>query len=305
MIRYFAMQIRSGLLGSGIRYMFLSVFLYVAGDLLIKGQLNGMPSNEVVFFRNLFGLVFVMAVPSEKPLVLIGERYWMLLSRGMLGFLSLSLFYFLLAHAPMANAVVFLQSATIFSALIAFRAAREKLSLMQAGATVVGFVGIWLIVNPNIGATKYDLLGIALGMVSALANTSIKELKGYYDSRSIVFSYLVVGILFPIVFSLLGKCAALPSIEFLTASFVWPDTGMMAILAVVAILTTMGQIYKTRAYSLDKAGVIGTIGYSRIAFALVAGMLLGDGLPKMTTLAGIGLVAAAAAMVSYRNRLLQ
>jgi hypothetical protein len=67
----------------------------------------------------------------------------------------------------------------------------------------------------------------------------------------------------------------------------------------------MGQIYKTRAYSLDKAGVIGTIGYSRIAFALVAGMLLGDGLPKMTTLAGIGLVAAAAAMVSYRNRLLQ
>jgi drug/metabolite transporter (DMT)-like permease len=302
MIRYLKMQARSGVFESGVWYMLLSVLLYVAGDLLIKGRSTGVPSNEVVFFRNLFGLVFLMVVPSQKPLVFIGKKFWMLLSRGILGYLSLSLFYFLLAHAPMANAIVFLQSATIFSALIAFGAVKERLSRLQAGATFVGFVGIWLIVNPDIAATKYDLLGIALGIVSALAHTSIKELKKYYDSRSIVFSYLVVGITFPVMFSLLGKTMPLPSLEFLTASFVMPSMGMVFALAAIAVLTTMGQLYKTKAYSLDKAGVIGTIGYSRIAFALVAGAFLGDGMPNVITLAGIALVTASAIMVSYRDK---
>jgi drug/metabolite transporter (DMT)-like permease len=255
-----------------------------------------------VFFRNLFGLLFLLAVPSVKPLVLIGGRFWTLLSRGMLGFLSLSMFYYLLMHAPMANAVVFLQSSTIFSALIAFVIMRERLTLAQAVATVSGFVGIWLIVDPHIGATLYDLLGIALGIVFALANTSIKELKGHYDSRSIVFSYLLVGVLFPVMFSIAGSFVPMPALEFLTAPFVWPGAGTIPVLVGLAVFTTLAQLYKTKAYALDKAGVIGTIGYSRIVFALAAGMLMGDGLPGMATLAGIVLVTVAAVMVSWKDK---
>jgi drug/metabolite transporter (DMT)-like permease len=70
----------------------------------------------------------------------------------------------------------------------------------------------------------------------------------------------------------------------------------------LAVFTTLAQLYKTKAYALDKAGVIGTIGYSRIVFALAAGMLMGDGLPGMATLAGIVLVTVAAVMVSWKDK---
>lgn len=302
MLRDLRLQTSVSIAGSGALTMLLSVLFYVAGDLLIKGRLNGLPSNEVVFFRNLFGLAFLLTVPSDRPLVIVGKRFWLLISRGMLGFLSLSLFYYLLMHAPLANAVVFLQSSTIFSALIVFVVVRERLTVLQATATVVGFAGICVIVKPHIGITVYDLLGIVLGIVSALANTSIKELKECYDSRSIVFSYLVVGILFPLLFSLAGGAIPISSLSFLTTPFVWPSAGTIAVLAGVAVLTTLGQIYKTRAYALDKAGIIGTIGYSRIAFAIAAGILMGDGGAGIGTLIGIALVTIAAIMVSYKNK---
>ena len=302
MLHYLSLRARPGMVRSGIFIMLLSVIFYVAGDILIKGRLKELPSNEVVFFRNLFGLLFLLAAPAGKPLILVGRRFWLLASRGALGFLSLSMFYYLLMHAPLANAVVFLQSSTIFSALIAYAAARDRLTAAQVAGTVTGFAGICLIVHPQIGGTVYDLLGIALGIVFALANTSIQKLKKHYDSRSIVFSNLAVGALLPLLFSIAGHIIRLPSVEFLTAPFVWPDTTALPYLAGVAILTTLGQLYKTKAYALDKAGVIGTIGYSRVVFALAAGVLLGDALPGVATLAGIALVTVAAVMVSYRNK---
>ena len=105
---------------TAVRYILASTLLYVAGDILIKSHLKSLPAIEVVLFRNVFGLLALLALSGFKGISLWGEKPWLLYSRGMFGVLSLIIFYYLISHSALANAVVFLQSAAIFTALFAY-----------------------------------------------------------------------------------------------------------------------------------------------------------------------------------------
>ncbi len=53
---------------------------------------------------------------------------------------------------------------------------------------------------------------------------------------------------------------------------------------------------------MDIVGVLGTIGYSRIGFALIAGALLGDAYPDTMAVLGIVSIVLAATLASYQYR---
>ena len=46
----------------------------------------------------------------------------------------------------------------------------------------------------------------------------------------------------------------------------------------------------TKAYSFAKAGIIGTISYSNIAFSIILGLILGDSFPSVLIVLGIILI---------------
>jgi len=54
----------------------------------------------------------------------------------------------------------------------------------------------------------------------------------------------------------------------------------------------------TKAYELTKAGIVGTISYSNIVFALIIGVMLGDPIPDFWTFLGILLVILSGLLVA-------
>ena len=52
---------------------------------------------------------------------------------------------------------------------------------------------------------KTDYLGILSGVGAALAYTSIRELRRFYDSRAIVLSFMAVGTIFPLIFMIISE----------------------------------------------------------------------------------------------------
>jgi drug/metabolite transporter (DMT)-like permease len=280
----------SNLKTTAIRYILASTLLYVAGDILIKSHLKSLPAIEVVLFRNVFGLLALLALSGFKGISLWGEKPWLLYSRGIFGVLSLIIFYYLISHGALANAVVFLQSAAIFTALFAYMQSAEKLSAWQVVALLLGLVGVGLVVKPNVQLTPDALAGVLLAVVSALAMTSIKELNKHYNANSIVCSYFMVGILFPAGLLAYNAHQHVALVPYLQGEFQMPGAWLLLILVALALSTTLGQLYKTKAYAMHKAGVISTLSYSRIAFALVAGLALGDALPDGWAMLGMGLI---------------
>ncbi len=288
----------------GILFMLLAslCFAFMGGFAKVLSQ--SIPAVEITFFRNLVGVLMIGATLWRFPLKQNGGRPFLLFFRGLIGFLALLAYFYIMAHIPLGEAVTYNKTSPIFGAIFAYIFLREKLPRSAILAVLVGFVGIVLIAKPEgLSLDKYDLLGIFSGVGAALAYTSIRELRHYYDTRSIVLSFMVVGTIAPVLLMLAAPSLQSDELDFLFAPFVMPSKIEWILIAGVGLFATLSQYLMTRAYELTKAGIVGTISYSNIVFSLFIGTMLGDPLPDFWTFLGIILVILSGLLVALpKNR---
>ena len=285
-------------INKGVQYMLIASFTFAIMGAFAKLASAHMPSLEVVFFRNVAGVILIGLAILKKPLQSKGGKPFLLFFRGFMGFSALLAFFYNIAHIPLGDAMTFSKTSPIFTAIFAWMFLNEKLSIKAWGAVGIGFVGIVLITQPTgLGFSKYDLLGIFSGVGAALAYTSIRELKDYYDTRAIVLSFMGIGTLGPIILFLISPYLDFPELDFMLGTFVMPEGIVWFYVLGMGILATISQVLMTKAYGETKAGIVGAVSYSNIVFSIAVGMLLGDDLPSFITFCGIALIIFAGLMV--------
>ncbi len=259
-----------------------------------------LPSVEVAFFRNIFGVIIVAIAIYKVPLKQIGGRPWLLFFRGSMGFISLLAYFYAMANIPLGEAVTYNKTSPIFVAIFAYLFLNEKLSLPAILAIMIGFVGIVFVAQPQGGSfDKYDVLGILSGVGAALAYTSIRELREYYDTRAIVMSFMFIGTIGPMILMLITPYITVsPNFDWAFAKFVMPVGIEWLYVTAVGIFATISQLLMTKAYSITKAGIVGTISYTNIVFAVIIGVMLGDPIPDIWTILGIILVIISGLLVA-------
>jgi drug/metabolite transporter (DMT)-like permease len=286
-------------LNSGVKYMLFASFLFAIMGAFAKLASEHMSSLEVVFFRNIFGVIFIGYALYKTPMVQKGGRPFLLFFRGLMGFSALLAYFYNVANIPLGDAMTYSKTAPIFTAIFAWLFLNEKLSLNAWLAVFVGFGGILLIAQPSgVWFSKYDLLGIFSGVGAALAYTSIRELKNYYDTRAIVLSFTLVGTVAPIMLFIISKYFYIDELDFMLGEFVMPSGFTWFYVIGLGVLGTLSQYYMTKAYGETKAGIVGAVSYSNIIFAILVGVMLGDSLPNFITSCGITLIIAAGVMVA-------
>ena len=285
----------------GVFFMLLASLSFAFMGGFAKELSQEIPPLEVTFFRNIIGVLFVLASLRRFPLRQTGGKPWLLLFRGTIGFLALLAYFYDFAHIPLGVAVTYNKTAPIFVAIFAYLFLGETLPRMAWLAVGMGFVGIVFIARPDgLSLDKYDLLGIFSGIGAALAYTSIRELRRYYDTRAIVLSFMGVGTIGPMLLMAVTPWVNAPSLDFLFAEFVMPQGWMWGYALAVGTFATASQLLMTRAYELSPAGIVGTVSYSNIVFAVIIGIMLGDPFPDGWTWVGIVLVIGSGWLVTRR-----
>ena len=284
----------------GILFMLLASLSFAVMGGFAKVVSEVLPPVEVTFFRNVFGVALVGFAIYKSPLKQIGGKPLLLLFRGTMGFLALLAYFYIIAYIPLGEAVTYNKTSPIFVAIFAYIFLNEKLNRWAVLAIGLGFIGIVFIAQPTGGSfDKYDMLGIFSGIGAALAYTSIRELRQYYDTRAIVMSFMGVGTLAPLILMLLTPYVNPPlALDFMFAEFIMPQGIIWFYVAMMGIFATASQILMTKAYELTKAGIVGTISYSNIVFALIIGVALGDPIPNFWTFFGIILVITSGLLVA-------
>lgn len=285
----------------GILLMLLASLSFAVMGGFAKVVSEILPPVEVTFFRNIFGVVLVGFAIYKSPLKQIGGKPLLLFFRGAMGFLALLAYFYMIAYIPLGEAVTYNKTSPIFVAIFAYLFLNEKLSRWAIVAIAVGFIGIVFIAQPEGGTfDKYDILGIFSGIGAALAYTSIRELRAYYDTRAIVMSFMGVGTLAPLLLMLSTPYVNPPeSLDFMFAEFIMPNGIIWLYVLIMGLSATLSQILMTKAYELTKAGIVGTISYSNIVFALIIGIILGDPIPDIWTFLGIILVISSGLLVAF------
>ncbi len=251
-----------------------------------------VPTQEVAFFRNAFGLLALLPMllrPGHAPLKTQQlPRYFL---RSAIGLGSMLCAFWALGHLPLAQAVSLSYSTPLFVTIAAVLWLGETVRVRRWAAVVVGFIGVLVIVRPGTaGFTAGSLVAVAAALLSSLVAIQIKQLTRV-DSADTVVLYTYV---FWVPLSLVPALFV----------WVWPTGTAWLWLLATGVLGTIGQLLWTRALRLGEVSALTPISFLQLPLVTLFGWLLFNESVDRWTITGAGIILAANAYIAHREAVL-
>ncbi len=262
----------------GALWMLGSASTFVAMATLVKYLGGNYPAPLQLFYRQLAGCLVIlpMILRSTTP-VFRSPRPWLVVSRAVASVTGITLMFYSYQHLPMADANALSFTRALWVVLLAALFLGERLDIKRIGATVVGFLGVLLIVNPT--GHQLNLASLA-ALLSALvlgwSVTGIKSLTNDHSTISIVSWAGVLGLV----------------LSFPAALLVWrwPTPWDTFLLAAMGAFGVINQTCYVKGMSLGDAGVMAPMDYMRMIFAVLSGWVFFGDLPSLRTLLGAAII---------------
>ena len=293
-------------LRKGLWYMLVASFSFALTGACARYLRNDINPIQLVLFRNVIGVGFIFWSVYRKPIVQTGGKLGLLIFRGFIGTLALYTFFYGISKIGLAISITYQQSYPIFLSIMAAWWFGERLKIKEWAAVIIGFVGIFLIFIPSADTSslllRNHLIGVSNAVMTGLAYLSIRGLSAIYDQRSIILSFMLSGIILPIISLGLGECMQVQSLDFLINTVDPIKFSHIPVIVLLGVAALIGQLFLTKAFSYQKTGVIAAVGYSNIVFSILFGVILGDGLPDVYSFGGIGLIILCGVLISFGQR---
>lgn len=287
---------------SAIALMLLASFLFAAMTLLAKQLSSRFEAVELVFFRNVIGVISILISLRQKPMQQPGGKPLLLIFRGVVGTASLYMLFYSVRTLSLGTASAYQYTYPIFLSILSFLFFGEKLNRREWTAIGLGFLGILFIFRPDVTMPlRWHFIGLSCALLTAISYLAIRGLNRYYDTRAIVLSFMLSGLILPALSMSIGSM--LPDVShWLIGRFVWPKGWEWVVLLVMGLAALLAQLCMTRSLSMDKAGRISAVGYSNIVFSLLFGSMLGDPWPSFLMIVGILLIISGGVLIAWKKK---
>lgn len=242
---------------------------------------------ELVFYRSLFGAVFIAFVVSSRGGSLKTPYFRHHIVRSVLGVTSVALWFYALSQMQFGTCMTLIYTTPLFMALNFILLAKcrgERAPWAVVLAIVTGFVGICLVMKPGLGTDEFvpALICLAVALIDLAAYWQMKQMGRLNEpSYRIVFYFSVLGMVFAAGGTLV------------TGGFHMPDLSGVAGLLGMGLFATLGQICTTRSYAYGNMLLSSCLGFSAVPFSVIVGVTLFDEAVDPLTLGGMGLILAA------------
>ena len=287
----------------GIFFMLLAAMGFSLMGGAAKMLKDSFNAGQLVFYRNAVGLVVLAAGFIYKKPVNEGGKFRRLIFRGVLGTVALYTLLFCILHMPLGTAMTYNITSTIWIALFSFLIFGEYNGLNVLLAIIIGFAGMLLIYKPIVHLPPgYHIAGLLSGITSAIAYLTVGRLAGFYDSRVIVLSFVLGGVVFPLISMAIHHFGGVPADGLFITFWKWPAQHEWIYILMMGLAALFGQYFVTLAYSSDRAGIVSAISYSSIIFSTLLGMAMGDAFPDLYSLAGIACIIASGIVISLHKK---
>lgn len=255
---------------------------------------------QQVFFRNLIGVAFVVVSLIQRPARHSGGRPLLLVSRGVIGTLSLYLLFYSVSTLGMARSITYQYTYPLFMALFSYLLLRERPAKREIAAILIGLSGVWFIFRPDMTMPLGNhIIGLSNAILTTFAYLAIKRLSQFYDARYIVLSFMLSGIVLPLMSIIAGHYFEWEQLGFLLGHFHWPDAPYQWLLfTALGVTALIGQVLMTHAFAQGKVTQVAPIGYSSILFSTLIGLWLGESLPDTAMVAGMLLIIAGGILIT-------
>ena len=274
------MTSRDVMLGTlwGLMAAFCHSFIPIAVRLL-----HHMPPIELVFFRNIIGLVLFLMIVSWQGFGFVRtKRFGFHFQRCFLNFTGMWLWFAGLALLPIAKAVALHFTIPLMVVPLAIILLRERPGPGRLICTAIGFGGVLIILRP--GAVPIDFsVFLVLGSALSYAGVSIytRALGGTDSPTTTTFYYHALLSIFAPLSMAIGWAAAvyIPAAGLSPEAFRWitPDWKDAPALLLLAVSGGLAPYCLVRAFVHAEATIVQPVEYLRLPItALFAYLVFGQ-----------------------------
>ncbi|MDP2247493.1 MAG: DMT family transporter [Nitrosomonadales bacterium] len=255
---------RFGINKPGSLWMLVAALFFAVMGTLVKIAGEKFTSPELVFYRSLFGLVFIFVLARRHNLQLKTPVLGKQLTRSLLGFISLIMFFYAISQLPLATAMTLNYTSPLFMATFASFMLHERPRKTLIVAIILGFVGVTLLLRPSLHADELiaGAIGLLSGLTAGIVYVYVTQLarSGEPDWRTVFYFTLV--------------CSVGAGLWMLLHRFNPVSWGDLPLLLGLGASATIAQLAMTRAYRTGNHLVVGSLAYTTVLLASIFGIIL-------------------------------
>lgn len=247
----------------GSLWMLVAALGFAIMGALVKVGAQKFSSAELVFYRSVFGLIVIWLYIYNRKLPLATPVMFKQMSRALVGFASLVLFFYAIAHLPLATAITLNYTSPLFLAVFTPFLLHEKPKKTLFLTLTIGFIGVMLLLKPSMSHQDWlaGCLGLLSGIGAALAYVHVKQLGKLHepDWRTVFY------------FTLLSTIGA--GLWMVFDSFHALDWQDLPVLLGLGVSATIAQLAMTRAYRTGDTLVVASLAYVTVVIASLFGVI--------------------------------
>ena len=276
----------------GILLMSGGMALFVINDALVKFVSQSLPVTQLIFLRGVMATALVLMVArhmgafahlrqAARPAVVV---------RALVDAVASMVYLVSLAHLPLANATAINLASPLFITVLAVLLLGERVSAARWLATLVGFAGVLMVIQPRgEGFNGYALLCLCATVLHAARDLLTRRIAPGISSILITLSTAIAVTLMAGVVSLFVGWRPF-------------DAGQICLLALASVFLAAGYYCIISCVRHGELSLIAPFRYAGLLCALVIGFAVWGDVPNALAWAGIALLVGAGLHMIHGER---
>ena len=294
----------------GILLILLGMLIVSFQDATFKYIYSSVSLYEVYLIRTLvsFVIIFLYLKITNKPIIFYTHYPLLTIIRITLFFFGFSSFYISLTIMPLATATALFFASPFLITIFAIFILKEQVGPRRWLAVIIGFIGVYVILNPNFDNFDYlSLTPVFTAFCYALSMIIIKKTSDKDNVYSQMFHFYILAIVISMIFYFYMGDGKFNNIDHPASQFIfrkWFDNLEFTLpyMIFVGVIGACAFLCIFTAYRIASPAVVSSFEYSILVWASLNGWLFFDEIPNQRTIVGMILIICGGIYIFIREK---
>ena len=294
----------------GIILILLGMMIFSVQDSIMKYIYNFVSLYEVYLIRTLVSFVVILLFLkiAKKPIIFKTQYPLLTYCRVILFFFGFSSFYISLTVMPLVTATALFFVTPFLITIFAKFFLKEQIGPRRWLAVIIGFVGVYIILNPNFSNFDYlSLTPIFCAFCYSLSMIIIKKTSEkdsvYTQTFTFYFGAIIISLIF---YFIIGdgqyNTTDHPAFQFIFREWFASLETSMLIMIVTGLTASVAFLLLFTAYSIASPSVVSPFEYSILLWSSLIGWIFFEEIPSLRTAIGIFIIVTSGIYIFMREK---
>ena len=294
----------------GIIFILLAMLVFSVQDSIMKYIFTIVSLYEVYLIRTLVSLIVILLFLklTKKPIIFKTQYPLLTFCRVILFFFGFSFFYVSLTVLPLGTATALFFVTPFLITIFAKIFLNEKIGPRRWFAVIIGFIGVYVILNPDFSNFDYiSLTPILCAFCYSLSMIIIKITSEKDSVYTQTFTFYIGAIIISVVFYFIISDGQYNTTDHPASQFIfrqWFTDLENSILLMIAtgFTASLAFVLVFSAYRVASPAVVSPFEYSILLWSSLSGWFFFNEIPTLTTIIGMILIVCGGIYIFIREK---